>query len=126
MAATLTKTELEIMQYFWVNNKEVTAGDVREHFSQKNWSKQAVNTFLKKLVQRGFLNLRKVSISKYYYSYAITEDEYNLLPVKQIINDFYEGSLGNFVCALGKDAKISEEEADNLYKLVAQLKNRKE
>lgn len=121
----LTQTELDIMQYFWHIDREVTAGDVRSHFAHKNWSKQAVSSFLNKLSKLGYLNIRKESISKYYYSYAITEDEHNLMPAKNIINDFYNGSLRNFICALSGATSISVEEADRLDQLIEQLKSKK-
>ena len=122
----LTQTELEIMKYFWHIDREVTAGDVRSHFSDKNWSKQAVSSFLKKLSKQGYINIRKESISKYYYSCVMTEDEYNLMPAKDIINDFYNGSLRNFICALSGANTISEEDAARLDQLIEQLKSQNE
>ncbi len=122
MAKTLTKTELEIMQYFWDIDKEVTAGDIRIHFFYKNWSKQAVSTFLKHLVKLGYLNVRKESTSKYYYTAAITEEEYNISPAKEIIDKFFSGSLSNFICAFSKPNYLSDEEIQRLYDLISQLK----
>lgn len=123
MTKSLSKTELEIMQYLWNIDKEVTAGDIRTHFSDKNWSKQAVSTFLKKLVKHGYLNVRKESPSKYYYTVAITEDDYNISPAIEIIDKFFSGSLYNFICAFNGSDSISDEEAEHLYELIAQLKN---
>lgn len=124
MARELTKTELEIMQYLWNINQEVTAGDIRVHFSDKKWSKQAVSTFLKHLVKLGYLNVRKASASKYYYTVAITQDEYNILPAKEIIDKFFLGSLCNFICAFSKPKELSDEEIQQLEDLITQLKNK--
>ncbi len=126
MSNTLTKTELEIMQYLWNINKEVTAGDIRAHFSHKNWSKQAVSTFLKCLVNSGYLKVRKESFSKYYYSVAITEEEHNISPAKEIIDKFFSGSLKNFVCALAKPYNLSAEEVQEINQLITRLDNEKE
>lgn len=100
MANTLTKTELEIMNYIWETNKEITASDIRIHFSNKNWSKQAVTTFLKKLVSMEFLKVNKASVVKYYYSALISKEEYELLPARDILENVYYGSYGDFICAL--------------------------
>ncbi|MCI8485403.1 MAG: BlaI/MecI/CopY family transcriptional regulator [Lachnospiraceae bacterium] len=100
MSNTLTKTEFEIMNYIWEVDKEVTASDIRKHFLNKNWSKQTISTFLKKLVDIGFLKVHKVSVVKYYYSALISKKEYELLPAKIILDNFYSGSYGNFICAL--------------------------
>ena len=120
----LTKTELEIMQYMWNINRECTASDIRNYFYMKNWSKQTVSTFLKKLVNSGFLNVRKTSISKYYYSAAITEDDYKIMPAKDIMYNDFSNSLCDFICALANptlkpdqiqklEDLISEFEMDN-------------
>lgn len=122
MAKSLSKTELEIMQYLWDIDEEVTAGDIRKHFSDKNWSKQAVSTFLKHLVKQGYLNVIKTSDSKYYYSVVISEDEHNISPAKEVINKFFSGSLSNFVCAFSKPAQLSDEEVQRLNDLITQLK----
>lgn len=97
---TLSKTELEIMEYFWSVNTEVLASDLRAHFPDKNWSKQTISTFLKRLVHLGFLKVHKVSVVKYYYSALISKTEYELLPAKEVLDNVYNGSYGNFICAL--------------------------
>jgi len=118
---TITKTELIIMQYIWSVNHAVTPKEIREHFSEKQWSKQTVSSFLHNLVNSGFLNKNKESMSKIYYSPAISKSEYDLMPSKAIINDFFRGSSVNFFCAIvDPDEKISEEELGKLEELIKQ------
>lgn len=114
----LTKTELEIMQYIWKINSEVTAKDIREHFSDKNWSKQSVSIFLRKLVKSNFLKVRQVSINKYYYSAAITEQEYSILPAREILKNVFNNSYSNFFCALLPD-DVTEEDIRLLEELLS-------
>lgn len=118
MSNTITKTELEIMQYLWSIKGEVTAGDIRMHFAHKKWSKQAVSTFLNRLVKAGYLNVRKESFSKYYYSAAITEEDHNISPAREIVDKFYSGSLKNFVCALARPYNLSADEVQELYQFI--------
>ncbi len=118
----LTKTELEIMHYLWSINSEVTARDIRLHFASKDWSKQTVSTFLKKLSTLGYVNVRKVSLSKYYYSAAITESEYNLQPARAIMKEFFSGSLSNFICALAKPI-LNDNQSQQLNDLITKLEN---
>lgn len=92
---TLSKTELEIMEYFWNINSEISASDLRAHFPDKNWSKQTISTFLKRLVHLGFLKVHKVSVVKYYYSALISKTDYELLPAKDVLYNVYNGSYGN-------------------------------
>lgn len=111
----LSKTELEIMKYIWSINGEVMAKEIREHFSHKQWSKQAVSTFLKRLVASGYLNMRHVSQTKYYYSATMTEEESNLLPVVNIINNAFDGSYISFIESLiNHKNDLTEKELDDL------------
>ena len=121
MNKSLTKTELEIMQYIWSLNFEVTATDIREHFSDKNWS-----SFLTKLVNHKYLKVRKLSPIKYFYSANITEEEYNLQPTKNIINTIFKGSYSNFMYSLidPKKNNLSEEELEEIENMIS--KRRKE
>ena len=45
MNNNLSKAEFEIMQYLWKSEHEVSAREIRDHFSNKNWSKQVISTF---------------------------------------------------------------------------------
>lgn len=115
----LSKTELEIMKYIWSVNGEVTPKEIRTHFSHKQWSKQAVSTFLKRLVTSGYLKMRKVSPTKYYYSAIITEEESDLLPVIDIINNTFAGSYISFIESLIDHKKdFGEKELDALQKFI--------
>ena len=115
----LSKTELEIMKYIWSINSEVMPKEIREHFSHKQWSKQAVSTFLKRLVVSGYLNMRQVSQTKYYYSATMTAEESNLLPAVDIINNVFDGSYISFIESLinHKD-HFTEKELDDLQKFI--------
>ena len=97
----MSATEFYILKYLWSRETPATFSEIMTHFNEeekKEWKKQTVNTFLTRLAQKGFLNIDKsgkraiyipsVSRKKYYEDYA-----------QQIIEDSYEGSLKNFVCA---------------------------
>lgn len=121
---SLTKTELEIMHYIWSINSEVTATDVREHFSDKNWSKQSVGTFLKKLVNSNFLKIRRESLTKYFYSATLTEQEYSMLPAKDILENVFNNSLSKFICAFIPN-DIAEKDILEIEKYLSFLKSKK-
>lgn len=107
------------MKYIWSVNGEVTPIEIRTHFSHKQWSKQAVSTFLKRLVTSGYLKMRKVSPTKYYYSAIITEEESDLLPVIDIINNTFAGSYISFIESLIDHKKdFDEKELDALQKFI--------
>lgn len=118
----ITETEYVIMKYLWSLDHDATAGEIRKHFSQRNWSKQAVSTFLKHLTKSGYLKMRKVSPTKYYYTVLISEVEHNLLPVHEVVNNSFGGSYGALVCAIANpNEKFSEEKIKRINKLIDDL-----
>lgn len=118
----ITETEYVIMKFLWNLDHDATAGEIREHFAQRNWSKQAVSTFLKRLVKSGYLKMTRVSPTKYYYTVLISETEHELLPVREIIKKSFCNSYGDFVCALvNPHDKLSTEEIDRINKMISKL-----
>lgn len=124
MFKSLSKTELEIMEYFWNINTEITASDLRNHFSSKSWSKQTTTTFLKRLTNLGYLKIRKESIIKYYYSALISKEEYELMPAKNVLENIYNGSYGDFMCAL-LPSDTDQDEIARLKQILADFERKK-
>ena len=101
-------------------NASVDPANYLSKKEKKEWKKQTVNTFLTRLAQKGFLNIDKsgkraiyipsVSRKKYYEDYA-----------QQIIEDSYEGSLKNFVCAFTKNHKLTSNEKEELLTYIHSL-----
>ena len=56
MSSHLSKTEYEIMEYFWEMGDKYTFGELMKYFNEnldKNWKKQTLNTFLSRLIEKG-------------------------------------------------------------------------
>lgn len=115
----MSATEFYILKYLWSRETPATFSEIMTHFNEeekKEWKKQTVNTFLTRLAQKGFLNIDKsgkraiyipsVSRKKYYEDYA-----------QQIIEDSYEGSLKNFICAFTENHKLTSNEKEELLTL---------
>ena len=119
----MSATEFYILKYLWSRETPATFSEIMTHFNEeekKEWKKQTVNTFLTRLAQKGFLNIDKsgkraiyipsVSKKKYYEDYA-----------QQIIEDSYEGSLKNFICAFTENHKLTYNEKEELLTYVRSL-----
>ncbi len=118
----ITETEYVIMKYLWSLDHEATAGEIREHFAQRNWSKQAVSTFLKRLTKSGYLKMRKVSPTKCYYTVLISENEHNLIPVQEVVEKSFDGSYTDLMCALiSPNEKLSDEAIERINKMLAEF-----
>ncbi len=118
----ITETEYVIMKYLWSLDHEATAGEIREHFAQRNWSKQAVSTFLKRLTKSGYLKMRKVSPTKCYYTVLMSENEHNLLPVQEVVEKSFDRSYADLFCALvSPNEKLSDEAIERINKMLAEF-----
>lgn len=119
----MSATEFYILKYLWSRETPATFSEIMTHFNEeekKEWKKQTVNTFLTRLAQKGFLNIDKsgkraiyipsVSKKKYYEDYA-----------QQIIDDSYEGSLKNFICAFTENHKLTSNEKEELLTYIRSL-----
>lgn len=118
----ITETEYVIMKYLWSLDHDATAGEIREHFAQRNWSKQAVSTFLKRLTKSGYLKMRKVSPTKCFYTVLISENEHNLLPVREVVEKSFDGSYINLIFALLKPKEeLTDDAIERINKMIAEL-----
>ena len=119
----MSATEFYILQYLWTRETPATFAEIMVHFNEvekKAWKKQTVNTFLSRLSQKGFLNIDKsgkraiyipsVSSKKFYENYA-----------KEIVDDSYEGSLKNFICAFTKGRKLTSTGKEDLLAYIQTL-----
>ena len=119
----MSATEFYILQYLWTRETPATFAEIMVHFNEvekKAWKKQTVNTFLSRLSQKGFLNIDKsgkraiyipsVSSKKFYENYA-----------KEIVDDSYEGSLKNFICAFTIGHKLTGAEKEDLLAYIQTL-----
>lgn len=119
----MSATEFYILQYLWTRETPATFAEIMVHFNEvekKSWKKQTVNTFLSRLSQKGFLNIDKsgkraiyipsVSSKKFYENYA-----------KEIVDDSYEGSLKNFICAFTEGHKLTGAEKEDLLAYIQTL-----
>ena len=119
----MSATEFYILQYLWTRETPATFAEIMVHFNEvekKAWKKQTVNTFLSRLSQKGFLNIDKsgkraiyipsVSSKKFYENYA-----------KEIVDDSYEGSLKNFICAFTTGRKLTGAEKEDLLAYIQTL-----
>lgn len=115
IACGISQSESLIMDYLW---KEGTAKEFSEIVSfleqeaGKRWAKQTVNTFLKRLEDKGLVKAETKGRKKLYYA-ALTETEYEKEKTRKLLDDFYDGSILTFLSALtgGKniDAKVADE-----------------
>lgn len=124
MGIQITGAEWEIMQYLWQHPQENTFAAILAWFhdsGKRKWSKQTLNTYLMRLIQRGLL-ARREGQARSVYVPQMTETQYHQRCAEELLENFYGGSLVNFVSALSGGKKITRDEEERLMRLVREEK----
>ena len=99
----MSRSEALIMDYLW---EEGTNGKMFSEFmaylsnnTEKVWAKQTVNTFLRRLIDKGLIRTEMRGRKKVYYA-ALTIPEYEKVRTRYLLDELYEGSVIRFLSAL--------------------------
>ena len=116
----LTDTELEVMEFFWGQKEPRLFSETIEYFNtqkKKEWKKQTLNTYLMLLHQKGLID--RISVErKYSYEAKMTKEEYEQGLLKDFIKTIYGGSMPKLLSAFVGIHAISEEEAEEIKKIL--------
>lgn len=83
----------------------------------KEWKRQSLRTFLLNLTHKGVLEIRKDG-KVYVYAATCTKKEHIQKWTKKLLEEVYDDSLTNFLCALGGETELSEEEMTELKEFI--------
>lgn len=124
MAQQLSDAELEIMKIVWGNPGEVTlfpyileALVARGRPCQKN----TLIVLLSRLMNKGFLSARKIGRHNEYTA-LIPEADYQRAQTRNFLDKLYEGSAKGLVSALITGDLLTDEEYEELKKLLEEGK----
>ena len=124
MAQQLSDAELEIMKIVWGNPGEVTlfpyileALAARGRPCQKN----TLIVLLSRLMNKGFLSARKIGRHNEYTA-LIPEADYQRAQTRNFLDKLYEGSAKGLVSALITGDLLTDEEYEELKKLLEEGK----
>jgi predicted transcriptional regulator len=113
----LTKKEEKFADIIW-NNEPIASGDLVKLSEQEmNWKKSTTYTVLKKLCEKGIFINRDALVSS-----LITKKEYYAKQSIMFVEDTFGGSLPRFLTAFIGGKKISENQAEELKKLIDEFK----
>ena len=106
----MSEMEMAILDLLWDKNEPMLSRDMLQYFSEKEGKelkKQTLNNFLSKLLDKRLIN-------HHLYVPAVSREEYKKRLAENLIDEIYEGSFKNFICALSGGAKITREEANRI------------
>ena len=119
----MSATEFYILQYLWTRETPATFSEIMVHFNEeekKAWKKQTVNTFLSRLAQKGFLNIDK-SGKRAIYIPSVTSKKFYENYAQEIVKDYYNGAIKDFIAAFTAGNKLSAAEKAELLSYIQTL-----
>lgn len=121
----LPDSELDIMMIIWESGTSVTSAYVMEKLPKdRKWANTTVLNFLARLVDRGFLQIKKQGRINY-YSPLIEESDYLQQESKTFLEKMHMGSLKSFVASLYDGSTITKEELEELKDYVEEVSKKK-
>lgn len=118
----LTEAEWEVMEFLWENPGAIGRAICECMSAKKGWSRSTTLTLLTRLEKKGAVSSGNGSIKA--YSPLISRADASLRETKNLLDRFYNGSLGVMVSAFTKKQKLSREEIDEMYALLRELEEK--
>jgi len=114
----LPDTELEVMKALWAAGSDTPRAVLEDKLSSFGWATNTVNTYLSRLVDKGFVSVRRKGKSNL-YTPLVTQEDYQSFDSRAVLNRLY-GSPRNFVAALAREG-LRKDELEELQALLDQL-----
>ena len=119
----LPDTELEVMLVLWEAEGEVPRSYFDQKLKDKHWNINTMNTYLSRLLEKGFLTCEKRGRMNFYRP-SVTQEEYLAFESRSVLDRLYGSSVKRFVAALYQDKKMDEAQLRELEALLEELKGR--
>lgn len=116
----LTKAELEIMQIMWSKGK-VLVRDILESMPEPKPAYNTVSTVVRVLEKKGFVGHKAFGTTYQYYP-LIKKKEYTHGFMKNVLNNFFGGSIQQMLCFFSDSRSLSIDELEDLLQI---MKNKK-
>jgi len=114
----LPDTELEVMKALWATGPGTPRSVLEDKLSSFGWVTNTVNTYLARLVDKGFVSVQRKGKSNL-YTPLVAQEDYQSFDSRAVLDRLY-GSPRNFVAALARDG-LRKDELEELQALLDQL-----
>ena len=115
---TLTKAEMQVMNALWEMPDGGCIHDIIAHYPDPKPAYTTVSTFLKILLNKGFVDFRKLSGKTHTYYPLISKDNYTNQVMKDVKESFFGGSGSSLVKFFVEKEKLSDSEIKELIEII--------
>lgn len=120
----LSNSEWHIMENLWESSPKTATQLIRAMEQETGWAKSTTKTVLKRMEQKGCIAYREGEKAREYYP-LLKREEVVESETCSFINRIYNGSLGLLVNTLVKKQDISEDEMEELYRIIKEAREQK-
>ncbi|MGN0267105.1 MAG: BlaI/MecI/CopY family transcriptional regulator [Lachnospiraceae bacterium] len=110
---TMGILESRFADMIWSHEPLASRDLIRMAEEELNWKSTTSYTVLKRLCKRGIFQLQDKVVTS-----LISREEFYGMRSEEFIEETFDGSLPAFIAAFGTRKKLSDEEADELKKLI--------
>lgn len=115
---TLTKAEMQVMNALWEMPEGGCIHDIIAHYPDPKPAYTTVSTFLKILLNKGFVEFRKLSGKTHTYYPLISKENYTNQVMKDVKESFFGGSGSSLVKFFVEKEKLSDSEIRELIEII--------
>ena len=121
---TLTKAEMQVMNALWDMPDGGCIHDVIEKYPEPKPAYTTISTFLKILLNKGFVDYRKLSGKTHTYYPLISREAYTGQVMKDVKESFFGGSGSSMVKFFAQNEKLSESDIKELMEIIKASENK--
>jgi BlaI family penicillinase repressor len=119
----ISDSERKVMEVLW-QESPLTLSEIVERVQQKAaWSGKTIQTFVNRLKQKGAVSVNKDSV--FTYAPTISKEETSITEVQRIVEKLYGDSMNQFITSFLGNAKLSEEDIEEIAAFLNSLKQRR-
>jgi len=117
---TLTKAEMEIMNYLWDMENGGTVRDVLACYPEPLPAYTTTATFLKILTDKGFVKAEKRENEgkTLFFVPLVSREEYTRSKMREVKKDFFGGSFRSMINFFAKEENISDDELKEILETI--------
>lgn len=121
---TLTKAEMQVMNALWDMPNGGCIHDIIEKYPEPKPAYTTISTFLKILLNKGFVDYRKLSGKTHTYYPLISREAYTGQVMKDVKDSFFGGSGSSMVKFFAQNEKLSEADIKELLEIIQGNENK--
>ena len=117
---TLTKGEMQVMNVLWSIGRGACVNDILERYDEPRPAYTTIATFLKILMQKGFVEAKKGTGKVLMYSPLMTKERYRRQVMDEVTDSLFDGSAKSLLDYFVSEEVLTAEEITELLDMIKQ------